>query len=180
MSFAVSHRYNPQLILIPSGNNKFFYTYSADYCLYRINPEGRPDLVIKKLEDYRPISQKEKDEVVQSIREQISGRGQTWPEGVIEQACQFPLHSPFFDRLIIDDAGRLYVRRIKSTLDKSESVEYDIFSSDGYYLYKSALSFSPDAIKNSHMYDISSDEETGEVKIKRYKINNWNDIKKGI
>jgi hypothetical protein len=179
-TFAVSHSYNPQLILSPAPNHKFLYAFSAEYILYRINSEGKINLIANKLEKSHPITQKEKDKIVQDIREHISGRGQTWPKGVIEEACQFPTHRPYFYSFITDDEGRIYVRRLKSTLDESETLEYDIFDSEGHYLYKAVLSFSPDLIKGGYVYDISTDEDTGEVKIRRYEIMNWDEIKTAI
>jgi hypothetical protein len=56
----------------------------------------------------------------------------------------------------------------------------NIFSKDGYYLYKTFLPFSPDIVKNGVLYDRFTSEETGEVKIKRYKVKNWDQIKRGI
>ncbi len=72
------------------------------------------------------------------------------------------------------------MRKARSVLDESGQVELDIFSKDGYYLYKTFLSFNPEIIKIGFLYDIFTSEETGEVKIKRYRIKNWDQIEEGM
>ncbi len=62
---------------------------------------------------------------------------------------------------------------------ESEEVEFDIFSQEGYYLYKTKIPFTPEVIKNGYFYDHYSSEETGEVKIKRYKVKNWGGDSRG-
>jgi len=99
---------------------------------------------------------------------------------IVEEACHFRKYRPFFNKFIIDSKKRLYVQIVKSVLDESELINFDIFSNEGYYLYKTSLSFSPEVIKNGFAYDVLTSRETGEVKIKRYKIKNWDQIKEGI
>ena len=176
-SFGVSHGYNNRLYLAPAINNQLIYGYSSDYSLFKLNEEGFPDLIFRKDIPSQSISKQEKDKITKEIIDSISERGQKWPEGVIEEACQFPAHRPFFSGFATDDKGRIYVRKIMSALDETETVEFDIFSSDGYYLYKTVLPFSPRVIKNGYLYNIDSDEETGDMRIKRFKIKNWDEIK---
>ncbi len=176
-SFGVSHDYNNRLYLAPAINNQLIYGYSADYSLFKLNEEGFPDLILKKDIPSQSISKQEKDKITEEIRDSISKIGQNWPEGVIEEACQFPPHRPFFSGFATDDKGRIYVRKIMSVLAETETVAFDIFSSDGYYLYKAILPFSPRVIKNGYIYNIDSNEETGNIRIKRFKIKNWNEIK---
>jgi hypothetical protein len=64
--------------------------------------------------------------------------------------------------------------------DESEEVEFDIFSKEGYYLYRAKLPFTPEVIKNGYFYDLYSSEETGEVRIKRYKVRNWDKMAGGL
>ena len=64
-------------------------------------------------------------------------------------------------------------------LDKNLDVAFDVFSTDGYYLYKIKLPFRPVFIKNDAISEIRQDEE-GETTIVRYKVKNWNQMKKGL
>jgi hypothetical protein len=78
------------------------------------------------------------------------------------------------------DKGRIYVERVKSILDKRKRIQFDIFSRDGYYLYKTDLPFSPELIKDGFLYHILSIEETGGIVLQRFKIHNWAEIKESL
>lgn len=179
-SFTYYHRYNYWLQFLPISDQIFAYAYPSEYRIFTINSDGNLMLKIEKGEPPHSISQKEKEYIIRRAEENTSRRGKKWPKGVIEEACQFPPHRPFFNRILVDNKGRIYVRRVKSVLEESEKVEFDIFSKDGYYLYKVYLPFTPEIIKKGYLYDIYTSEERGEVKIKRYKIKNWLQIKDKI
>ncbi len=176
MAFAVSHEYNPDLYFSQAVNNKHLYAHSSEYSLFQVDQEGDLELIIKKEEPQHLISQKEKNK----IYEHFSELAEKWPKGVVKEAVQFPHHRPFFSRIATDERGRIYVRRLGPVTDESEEVEFDIFSKEGYYLYKTKLPFTPEVIKNGYFYDHYSSEETGEVRIKRYKVKNWGLIVEGI
>jgi len=57
---------------------------------------------------------------------------------------------------------------------------FDIFSRDGYYLYKVIIPIPSDIIKNGYLYTCILNEDTGEEFAKRYKIKNWAQIKEGL
>jgi hypothetical protein len=69
------------------------------------------------------------------------------------------------------------VRRLKSVFDEGQTDEFDIFNREGYYLYKTEMPFTPHFIKGGHIYHVHTDEETGEIKLIRYKIKNWGGFK---
>jgi hypothetical protein len=97
-----------------------------------------------------------------------------------EEGIVFPWYRPYFSRLQSDGAGRIYVMKRKSILDKSPEMRYDIFCADGYYLYKMRLGFRPIFMKVGYIYEVRENKETGDVKIIRYKVKNWDQIKAGI
>jgi hypothetical protein len=134
------------------------------------------ELTVKKEEAFHTISQKEKDKIYEGFSELMK----QWPKGVVEEAVQFPVHRPFFERILLDEKGRVFIKKVKPVLDETENVEFDIFNREGYYLYKTILPFSPEVIKNGYFYDLSTSDESGEVKIIRYKILNWGRIKDGL
>jgi len=175
-TFSITHDYNYSLYFTFSDSNQIYYGDSSEYSFSRINLVGEVELIIKKDESYQPISQKEKDKIFEGLSELIK----QWPKGVVEEAVQFPAHRPFFNRVLIDDKGRIYIKKVKPVLDETEGLEFDVFSPEGYYLYKTILPFSPEIIKNGYFYDLYNSEETGEVTIKRYKVINWNQIAEGI
>ena len=175
-TFSITHSYNPSLYLIFSNDYRIVYGDSSEYSFSRINLDGEVELTVKKEEPFHSISQKEKDKILDGFSELIK----QWPEGVVEEAVQFPAHRPFFDRILIDDKGRIYIKKVRPVLDETENVEFDIFNREGYCLYRTILPFSPEIIKNGCFYDLFTSDETGEVKIIRYKILNWDQIKDSL
>jgi hypothetical protein len=175
-TFSITHSYNPSLYLVFSNDYRIFYGDSSEYSFSRINLDGEVELIVQKEEPFHSISQKEKDKIYEGFSELMK----QWPEGVVEDAVQFPAHRPFFDRILIDDKGRIFIRKVKPVLDETENVEFDIFNSEGYYLYSAILPFSPEVIKNGCFYDLFTSDETGEVKIIRYTILNWDQTKDSL
>lgn len=176
MTFAIRHTFNPVLILAPAPSGGLIYAFTADYSLHVIREDAGTDFIIRKEEKKRAIAQAEKDRIVERVQEQISRMNQSWPDDVIEEGLQFPVYSPFLSDLVADESGRIYTRRIKSPLDDSEREVLDIFSPGGYYLYRAVIPYSPQLIRHGHLYRIDENEETGEIKVRRYRIINWDDL----
>jgi hypothetical protein len=174
--FSITHDYNFSLYFAFSSNNQIYYGTSSEYSFSRINLVGEVELIIKKEGTYQSISQKEKDKIFDGLSELIK----QWPKGVVDEAVQFPAHRPFFNRILIDDKGRIYIKKVKPVLDETKNFEFDVFSPAGYLLYKINLPFSPEIIQNGHIYDLFTSEETGEIQIKRYNVINWNQIAENI
>lgn len=179
-AFKAYHQYNYWPYLFPISEKKFIYAYPSDYVITTVSRTGEVSLKIEKDEPPKQISRSEKDFIINRIEEAYERRGRKPPRDVVEASCQFPPHRPFFYGMIVDDAGRIYVRKTRSVLDESNRVELDIFSKDGYYLYKVFLSFNPEIIKDGFLYDIFTSEETGEIKIKRYRIKNRDQLEEGM
>ena len=179
-AFKAYHQYNYWPYLFPINEEHFIYAYPSDYVITTMSYREEVSLKIEKDEPPQPISRAEKDFIIGSIEKAAARRGSKPPKEVLEASCQFPPHRPFFYGMTVDDAGRIYVRKARSVLDESDQFEFDIFSKDGYYLYRAFLSFNPEIIKDGFLYDIFTSEETGEVKIKRYRIKNWDQIEEGM
>ncbi len=176
-AFSMSHDYSPRLGFSPVQQTGAVYGFSAEYTLFLIDRFGETTLIIKKDEPAHPITRKEKDKIIDDTLESTARRGARWPKDVVEEGADFQDHRPFFDGIASDDKGRIFVRKIKSVLDESTEVEFDIFSKEGYFLYTSKLPFNPILIKDSYLYKSTYLEETGEYKVIRYKIRNWDKIK---
>jgi hypothetical protein len=179
--FSLSHSYRPQLSFSPVEKKGAVYGYGAEYKLIVTDFSGEPSLIIEKDEPPQSITRREKDKIIDDTLEDTADEEEgRWPRDVVEEGADFPDHRPFFNGIASDDTGRIYVRKVKSVLDESKEDEIDIFSADGYYLYTTKLTISRGFIKGGFLYDTSYSEETGEYKVIRYKIKNWNQIKKGI
>jgi hypothetical protein len=178
-SFGVSrHEYIPVLCFSAISDQTFCYAHSSEYKIFIVDKSGKILLVFHREESPQTVRRKEKDFILDRMKEIFKKRGRDLPKGVLEEV-QFPSSRPFFDHLMSDNKQRLYVRRLKSVLDKSDDIEFDIFSKEGVYLYKTKLPFTPRIIKNGFIYKVETNEETGETKIKRFKVGNWEQIKDG-
>lgn len=176
IGFRIDHPYSISSYLSAGDNKNFVCGQSLEYKLYVVNAEGDLILRIEKDDPYLPITKKEKDR----IKSGFTYLEKKWPKNVIEEAIQFPSHRPFFEGTTVDDKGRIWVMKINSILDKRNEREFDIFSKDGFFLCKTKLSISPKVIKNGYIYNLERDKETKGLRIKKFKVNNWTQIKESI
>jgi len=174
--FFIDHEYIHELCCIPVDSQSTLYAYSSEYSLYRLDIKGETELIMEKVERPSSISQREKD----AIFERHSDFEEKWPKDVVRDAIRFPPHRPFFSKILADDKGRIYVERVRSVLDGRTGIDFDIFSKDGYCLYQVSLPFSPDFIRNGYMYEIHSDEENERIRVHRYAIENWLEIRESL
>jgi hypothetical protein len=168
--------YSPGIRLISLTSETFAYGYSDEYKIYLADGEGRPVLVMTKEEKPQSISGREKEETRKGGLSAWAGNiGDSKPEDLIK----FPDHRPYFSNFMADEEGRLYVMSGKSILDKSPTNWFDVFSKSGLYLYRMKLDFRPFVIRNGAIYEIRTNEETGDIKIIRHKVKNWDQFKTG-
>lgn len=177
--FTAFHSYTPHVCFSSIDGEGIAYGSPLKYEFYLADNEGNLRLRIQKDETTFPINEKEKNKIIKDLEKSISARGRKWPKGVLEDACKFPTHRPFFKKILIDEKIRLYLVRVVSVFEEADKVIIDVFDKDGYYLYKIQTPINPEIIRAGYLYELFSSEETGEEKIIRYKINNWNQIKKG-
>jgi len=123
---------------------------------------------------------REKDRIIDGHLEITTRGGFGWSRDEVEQAANIPRNRPFFRGIMTEDEGRIYVKKVQSVLVEGGDIEYDIFSRDGYYLYSARLPFDPMDIKAGYLYSTGESEETGEVRVIRYRIKNWSQIRAGI
>jgi hypothetical protein len=172
----IRHWYSHHACLISVTSETFAYGYSDEYKIYLADSEGRPILVMTKEEKPQSISGREKEETRKGGQIAWSGNiGDSKPEDLIK----FPDHRPYFRNFMSDGEGRLYVMRSKSILDKSTTIWFDVSSKNGFYLYRLKLNFRPVVIRNAAIYEIRTNEETGDIKIIRHKVKNWDQFKSG-
>jgi hypothetical protein len=147
------------------------YGYSSEYKIFILNASG--DLIYKITKDEMPtsITRKEKKEVINRYME-MQKKLQIGPKlkrSEVEKAYKLLKYKPFYTSLIMDDKGCLYVRRFGTEY-------YDMYDDEGYYLYKVKISVTPRIIMNGYSYKVLRDAGTDYLKLKRYKIKNWDQI----
>jgi hypothetical protein len=172
----------PRLCLCPINEDLVIYGYALEYSLFAINAKGRTVYIIKKDEPPQPITKTEKDKVIDRpmrAQEENERRPQI-SRSKYANALRFPKHKPFYERIIKDDRDRIYVEKFKFIFDRIDITDFDIFSKDGYYLYRARVPVRPSVIKSGYIYKTKYDQETGYSKIKRYKIKNWGQIRERV
>lgn len=153
--------YAYDLLLTKFEDFRYVYGYSKEYELNVIDDEGNLLFKIIKDESYQGFSAREKRK-----------------HGKLRD---LPPHRPFFYSLITDSKGRIYVQRNRTKGKEFRfNREVDIFSKDGYYLYKSTIPRGTYIIKNGYVYAYVMNEDKGEELVKRFRIRNWEEIKERI
>jgi len=172
----------PQLCLCPINEDLAIYGYSTDYSLFAINAKGETVYIIQKDEPPQPVTKTEKDRVIDRFMggQKENKRMPKISRSKYVSALKFPKHKPFYERIIKDDKDRIYVEKFKFLFNRSEIADFDIFSKDGYYLYKAKIPVQYSLIRHGYIYSTEYDQDTGYAKIKRYRIKNWEQIKTGI
>jgi len=165
------HSYSTSIEFAPVGSDSFVYGFTDEYKLYVADFEGRTSLVMTKNEKPQSISGSEKDETRKNGVWAVTGSNNP------EEGIFFPDHRPYFSRLMADDAGRIYVFRSNSILEKDAPIRVDVFSREGVYLYRMTWAFRPDAIRAGFLYEVREDPETSEYLVIRQKITNWEAMK---
>jgi hypothetical protein len=158
----------------PIDGYHFLYAHSSNYRIHRVNSDGNTDLIIEKEE----IGKEVLSEELPLILKDVSHLEKTIPKKEIEEAIYLPKYRPFFNRLLVDDEGRIYAQKPQPYTVESETHEFDIFSKTGYFLYRLRLDFSPDIIRNGCVYNIFYEDETDSYKIRKFNILNWEEIEK--
>lgn len=168
----VLHWYTHHVAFAQRTPDSFYYGFSREYKVNVADGDGSTIFILAKEEKPQSISREEKELTKKDGVFAVIGTNQ------IEEAIVFPDQRPFFTRFISDDAGRLYVIRFKSILERDEQTSsVDIFSKKGIYLYQMNWSFIPALIKKDFLYEVREDEDAGDIKVLRHKIINWNKFK---
>ncbi len=157
--FSTSSGEEYDLFITSLGERNIVYGYSKEYELNIIDLEGELHTKIKKEESYQSFTAEERKKYKRAI---------------------IPEYKPFFYSLFTDSEERIYAQRNNARLIETVEKTFDVFSKGGYYLYRTVCPLTPFAIKDGFFYTRVVNEDTGEVFIKRFRIKNWDRIKKGI
>jgi hypothetical protein len=153
------------------------YGNSSEYKLNIISSTGKLKYVIEKKEDPEGLSNEDK-------KKEIDGKAKEYARGTIQltrrevkKLMKFPEHKPFFDSILKDNEGNIYVKKGVKCSRYREGLWLDFFNSKGFYLYRIASPVYFQLVKQSRVYEIRIDEETGYAFIKIHKIKNWDQLR---
>jgi len=177
LTFHVDHVYQPLLVFEKTIAGRCIFGNALEYELQVIGESGEVIKRIMKAERPKKISAKEKEIIYNFYAPKYEKK---WTKAVLKEAVQFPDHRPFYNKILGDDQGRLFVFKVGSVLDgeKNGNVHADLFNCEGCFVHEVVMPFVPDFIKNGILYWISEDDESGEVAIKLYQVQNWQQLKK--
>lgn len=163
------HGYEYNLCLSHLYDDSFVYGYSKEYELNMLNKNGDLLYKIKKDEPAQRFTQEEKQKVLSSQFSQVRKKRR--------DLIMFPETRSFYDSILTDDKGRIFVQRVQSPLAREKKYDSDIFSKNGYYIYKTTFPHEPHVIRNGYFYTHIVDKNAGTSTIKRYRIKNWDQIR---
>ena len=87
----------------------------------------------------------------------------------------------YFNRLLSNEEGIIFVDRWGLESEKGKPSFFDIFSTEGRYIYRAYINVTYiKAIKSENIYTLESNSDTGAQYVKRYKIKNWDRIKEDL
>lgn len=173
--------HEPRLIFCALNDELGIYGHSSEYKLCVINSSGEAVYRIKKSEKRQSVSKKEIDKFIKrSIERRRERGGMQLSEGDLRKMYRFPKYRPFYDRIMKDDEGHIYIFKTKPILSEEKGVNFDLFNKEGYCLYRAKIhDVDPRIIKKGFIYAIKTDPDTGYYRVKRYRIKNWEQIRKG-
>ncbi|MCX6563392.1 MAG: 6-bladed beta-propeller [Candidatus Aminicenantes bacterium] len=171
----IIHAYSNRIAFESLTTDSFVYGFSQDYRLHIADGEGKTLLAITCEEKPISITGKEKAETKKNgVYAWIGTNDKTLNDD------GFPDYRPYFRRIFTDDTGRIYIARTGSILEKDAPARIDVFSKDGYFLYKMSWRTFPSVIQAGYFYQVREDKETNEYQIVRFRIKNWERMKKGM
>ncbi len=131
------------------------------------------------------ISNKERNKIIDVLMDNIKSRPSARQEAraELEKRVLISKFRPFFDEIRMDENGNIYAEKLTSYLSEDKSYEFDLFNEMGHYLYRlkvPAGAANLKIIKWGYVFCSPYSEDIGYFQVKRYKIKNWDQIKKGL
>lgn len=157
------HEYMEDYYMVPVLNREICFGKNLDYKLYFCDLQGNITRVIKVDEKSKEISSLE----MEQFREKFGKRS--------FKDLIFPSHRPFFQGILSDEMGRIYVIRTKPILEKGKVKTIDIFGRNGRFLYRTTLPCLPLIIRNGEIY-FKSRGASDQAQIMKLIIQNYSDI----
>lgn len=173
-----SNPFPPVLFFAPIDENLGVFGYSSEYKLYLMSGLGEIISIIEKEDPAESITNDEKDSTINREIDILKKRGIQTSKKDIEDFYPFPPHKPFFNWMMTDDQGNIYVEKTREAENKKKEIYFDLFNPNGYYLYRVKMKDGtvPEMIVNRSVYAIRENQRKGCYEIKRYRIRNWAQI----
>jgi len=166
--------YYPELIVSPWTAAAALFGLPSAYRLTAVDGRGETGMIIEKEEAPVRTTPREKAKIIDEF---LSGNRKA-SRSELENQKLLPEFWPFFDALLADDKGRIFVQRTKNILDEAPGTAFDVFSREGFYLYRAnAAEDVCLAIADGFLYSRKYNREKECDQVFRYRIRNWEDLK---
>jgi hypothetical protein len=166
--------YYPELILAPWTPESALFGYPSVYRLFAADGRGETRMIIEKEEAPVRTTAREKSRLIDEF---LAGNKNASRAGLENQKL-LPEFWPFFDALLADDEGRIYVQRTKTILDENPGTVFDIFNREGFYLYRATATEDVClVIADGFLYSRKYNREKECDQVFRYRIKNWAELK---
>lgn len=137
------HEYMEDYYMIPILNKEICFASNLDYRLHFYNPESKKHRTVTIPEKPMKI---QKDELI-DFKNLYKSR---------YSRLIFPKHRPFFQGLLSDEKGRIYVIRTKSVKDKDKKGRtIDVLNKHGNFLFRCSLPCKPLQINRGSIFYVS-------------------------
>ena len=171
MAVAIGQPHAPSSIFAGDGQRQWLYhCFNNAYVIEVYDETGR---LFRKIDrPYEPVPFTEKDKQAFLARFE---KGDNPLFAQLAKEMEFPEVKTVAAELLVDDAGRLWVRTNETRDEKGgQATAYDVFDPDGYYLARVWSSVHPWLFSRGKMYSRVTDEETELPTIRRYRVE-WQD-----
>lgn len=163
------HYYTPKIYFCATENGGICFGYNGDYTLYVTDPDGK----ITKTIRVNLLKEKVKSNEIKNVKK--TSFANTNNKAYLRN-MPIPKYKPFFNKLLSDEKGRIYVVRIQPVLTRKEYEIIDIFSKDGRFLYQVNIPYVPGIIRDGMIFtEDKSDKEN--IKVKKLIIKNYENMK---
>jgi hypothetical protein len=158
-TMAIKTGYETTLCAAPLPGQGFVFGHSKEYELVVLGPDDRRTLIIRKNEPRPEFTSAERADF---------GR------------LPVPKLKPYFFGILTDPEGRIYVQRNMNAEGKrgygpvaTTDKRYDVFSSEGIYLFRTDLPPNTRMIREGLVYSYFVDEDQGLEFAQRFRIKNY-------
>lgn len=156
----------PELLMDAVAGKSMVFGYSSEYRIYKTDPEGNIILIIENDEPAEKIPDREREAVIERI-------GKKDRTGDICKRIFFSACRPFFDQLLADGSGAIFVRRVKSALDRAKGDTFDFYDARGRFVYRVETVGNVLRIDGGSLYAWEYLPDDDCVVLKRYSIQNF-------
>jgi len=158
------------------------YGHSSAYRLFTLDKEGNVVAAIEK--DAKPVAvtKKDRERLIEDFLLRQEKLSFSWVEKLtreeVRRAYIFSDTVPYFEGIFVDDRDRIYVRRWKRYSPTDPSETFDVFDRNGFFLWVVKFPRYPALLKDGRLYAIQRDPESGYSTFLRYRIKNWDALRR--